>query len=83
MEFYSPRHFIGGSDGGAPTTSFRQIEANRRSARKSAGRSNYGRRQAALPLQCGPPRPDRRDGDWCALGREGAPSGIRFAIDDA
>jgi len=30
--------------------------------------SNYQRRQAALPLQCRPPRPDRRDGDRCARG---------------
>ena len=30
--------------------------------------STYRRRQAALPLRCGPPRPDRRDGDRCAGG---------------
>ena len=38
------------------------------SQRAQKHRSNYSTRQAALPLQCGPPRPDRRDGDRCARG---------------
>ena len=46
------------------------VQANRgqSSQRLQKHGSHYGRRQAALPLQCSPPRPDRRNGDRDAGG---------------
>jgi hypothetical protein len=39
---------------------FRQADRGQPSQRLQKHRSHYGRRQAALPVQCGPPRPYRR-----------------------
>jgi hypothetical protein len=48
-------------------TSFRQIEANRRNARKSTGPTTEEGKQS-LPLQCRPSWAHGRDGDRCTRG---------------
>ena len=53
---------------------FLQTNRGQPSQRLQKHRPDYGRRQTALPLQCGPPRPDRGNGDRSAGGCGGLQS---------